>query len=61
MLPRSSIAVRVERQTDPAGVDGKLADMPLPKPLLPVSVFVDGQQVTVLYAGAAPAEIAGVL
>jgi uncharacterized protein (TIGR03437 family) len=56
-----------EGQTNPGGVDGKLAAaLPLPAPLLPVTVLVGGPQGTgknaaVLYAGAAPTLVAGVL
>ena len=48
-------------QTDPVGVDGQLAAAPLPKPLLPVSVQIGGLPAQVLYAGAAPTLVAGVL
>jgi hypothetical protein len=50
-----------EDQTTPAGVDGKLATVPLPRPKLPVSVTVGGQPVQVLYAGGAPGEVAGLM
>jgi uncharacterized protein (TIGR03437 family) len=56
-----------EGQTNPGGVDGKLASsQPLPAPLLPVTVLVGGPQgvgknASVLYAGAAPTLVAGVL
>ena len=50
-----------EGQTEPAGVDGKLAVEPLPRPRLPVSVLVAGAPAQVLYAGAAPGLVAGVL
>ena len=49
-----------EGQTNPAGVDGKLASsQPLPAPVVPVTVLVGGPQgagknASVLYAGAAP-------
>lgn len=42
-------------------MDGKVAYDELPKPLLPVSVQIDGRPAQVLYAGAAPALVAGVL
>jgi trimeric autotransporter adhesin len=50
-----------EGQTNPAGVDGKLANtLPYPAPLLPVKVFVGGIQATnVAYAATAPTEVAG--
>jgi uncharacterized protein (TIGR03437 family) len=50
-----------EGQTSPAGVDGKLAVAPLPKPLAGVSATVGGQPAQVTYAGAAPGEIAGLM
>lgn len=48
-------------QTDPPGTDGQIAGDPLPKPLLPVSVQIGGRQAQVVYAGAAPGMVAGVL
>jgi uncharacterized protein (TIGR03437 family) len=48
-------------QTNPAGVDGLLATSVLPTPVLPVSVSMDGAPALVLYAGAAPGLVAGVL
>jgi uncharacterized protein (TIGR03437 family) len=53
-----------EGQTKPAGVDGKVASgaaANLPKPLLPVSATVGGKTAQVLYAGAAPGYIAGLM
>jgi trimeric autotransporter adhesin len=52
-----------EGQTSPLGQDGQIAGtvLPLPKPQLPVSVWVGGQAATVTYAGAAPGEVAGVM
>ncbi len=50
-----------EGATNPPGVDGKLATDVLPKPTLPVTVSVDGKDAQVLYAGAAPGEVAGVI
>jgi uncharacterized protein (TIGR03437 family) len=42
-------------QTNPAGTDGQLAQAPLPKPLLPVKVTIDGLPADdILYAGSAP-------
>jgi len=41
-------------QTSPPGVDGQLAQAPLPQPLLPVTVTVGGQLVQPQYAGPAP-------
>ena len=50
-----------EGQTSPAGVDGKLAAVPLPKPVQPVTVTIGGQTAQTLYVGGAPGEVAGVL
>jgi uncharacterized protein (TIGR03437 family) len=50
-----------EGQTSPAGLDGKPAAAPLPKPVLPVSVTIGGKPAEVLYAGGAPGEVAGVM
>jgi uncharacterized protein (TIGR03437 family) len=48
--------------TDPPSEDGKItSDLPYPKPLLPVQVFIDNQPAEVLYAGAAPGIVQGVL
>ncbi len=49
-------------QMTPAVVDGAAVNgMPYPAPVLPVSVLIDGQSAQVLYAGAAPGMVAGVL
>ena len=48
-------------QTDPTGVDGQVAAGTLPKPLLPISVWIGGMNASVLYAGAAPGGVAGLL
>jgi uncharacterized protein (TIGR03437 family) len=50
-----------EGQTSPFGVDGKLATDPYPKPVHPVSVRIGGIDAEIIYAGAAPQEVAGVL
>jgi uncharacterized protein (TIGR03437 family) len=50
-----------EGQTSPPGIDGKVASNVLPRPLLPVSVQLGGVPAEVLYAGAAPGLVAGVL
>ena len=51
-----------EGQTDPAGVDGRIATGPdYPRPKLPVTVTIGGQMADVLYAGAAPSLVAGVM
>ena len=46
---------------DPAIEDGAITGNALSRPLLAVSVLVDGQDATVLYGGSAPGEVAGVL
>jgi uncharacterized protein (TIGR03437 family) len=48
-------------QTDPAGVDGQLTGEMLPKPLLPVSVRIGGEQAEVLYAGGPPGFVSGLI
>lgn len=51
-----------EGQTTPVGVDGALAvGATLPKPVLPVSVSIGGADAQVLYAGAAPGSVAGLM
>ncbi len=47
--------------TEPANQDGRPATEPLPKPRSPITVEIDLQPVEVLYAGAAPGLVAGVL
>ncbi|HYL78756.1 MAG TPA: hypothetical protein VEU96_31495 [Bryobacteraceae bacterium] len=49
-------------QMTPALDDGKIVNAaPFPAPLLPVQVFIDDQPAEVLYAGAAPGMVQGVL
>jgi uncharacterized protein (TIGR03437 family) len=50
-----------EGQVDPGGVDGILSNAVLPNPVQPVSVTVGGVSANILYAGAAPGLVAGVL
>ncbi|MEO7649825.1 MAG: hypothetical protein ABIZ80_05115, partial [Bryobacteraceae bacterium] len=50
-----------EGQTVPAGGDGLLAVAPLPRPGLPVGVKIGGVDAEVLYAGAAPGLVSGVI
>ena len=50
-----------EGQTTPDGVDGQIAASILPKPQLPVTVLIGGKTAEVLYAGAAPGLVAGVM
>jgi uncharacterized protein (TIGR03437 family) len=42
-------------------VDGKPASVPYPHPNLPVTATVGGQNATVIYAGGAPGEVAGLM
>ncbi len=48
-------------QTKPPGEDGKITGGELPTPVLPVSVRIGGVPAEVVYAGAAPGMVAGVL
>jgi uncharacterized protein (TIGR03437 family) len=51
-----------EGQTNPGGIDGQLASgPPYPSPMNPVTVNIGGIPAEVLYAGAAPALVAGVM
>lgn len=50
-----------EGAVQPAGRDGAISAAPLPAPLLPVTVTIAGRPAEVLYAGAAPSLVAGVL
>jgi uncharacterized protein (TIGR03437 family) len=47
--------------TSPPSVDGLLTSLPYPEPTLPVTVSIDGKPAQILYAGAAPGLVAGVL
>lgn len=48
-------------QTNPSGTDSQVAGDILPQPLLPVSVQIGGIDAKVLYQGAAPTMVAGLL
>ncbi len=50
-----------EGRTSPSGIDGKIASVPLPHPVLPVTVTIDGQPARVTYHGAAPGEVSGLM
>ena len=50
-----------EGQTDPGGISGKLAIDNYPKPQQPVTVSIAGRPAEVIYAGAAPNLITGLL
>jgi uncharacterized protein (TIGR03437 family) len=47
--------------TDPPGVDGRLAPIPLGRPILPVSIAVGPQSAEILYVGNAPGIVEGVM
>ena len=49
-----------EGQTNPGGIDGRVAATVFPKPLGNVTVTIGGIQANVAYAGAAPFLVAGV-
>jgi uncharacterized protein (TIGR03437 family) len=61
--PGSSVILYLtgEGQTDPGGVDGRLASSELPKPILPVEVTIGAASATIDYCGAAPGLVAGVM
>lgn len=62
--PRDSIVMVYatgEGQTDPAGVDGKLVEVPLPQPIEQVTAFIGEQLAEVLYAGGSPGQVSGLL
>jgi len=50
-----------EGATDPAGIDGKLASVPLPAPVNAVSVNIGGVDAPVVYSGGAPGLVAGLI
>ncbi len=55
-----SIYATGEGQTQPGGIDGRIAaGSAPPKPALPVTVLIDGKAAEVQYAGAAPGAVAG--
>jgi len=56
-----SLFVTGEGQTWLAGVDGKPASDPLPRPLLPVAVSIGGKTANITYAGGAPGLVAGLM
>jgi uncharacterized protein (TIGR03437 family) len=62
--PAGSIVVLFgtgEGQTNPPGLDGLISSSTFPKPLLAVGVRIGGVDADVLYAGAAPSLVAGVV
>ena len=48
-------------QMNPPGVDGTVSTAPFAVPVLPLTVYFNGQQGQILYAGAAPGIVAGVV
>lgn len=55
-----SLYITGDGQTNPAGVDGKLANAaPYPATVLPVTVTIGGRPAIVNYAGATPTSVAG--
>jgi uncharacterized protein (TIGR03437 family) len=50
-----------EGLTDPAGIDGRLAQTPLPMPIAPVAAQIGGVDAVVYYAGGAPGLTAGLM
>ncbi len=48
-------------QTDPRGTDGLISSAILPKPLLPITVQIGGADAQIVYAGAAPGMISGII
>jgi uncharacterized protein (TIGR03437 family) len=56
-----SIFATGEGQTNPPGVDGKLADSALPVPKLPVQLLIGGYEAEIQYAGGAQGWIDGLL
>lgn len=50
-----------EGQTSVPGIDGRLASARFPRPIQPVSVMIDGIDAELIYAGAAPGLVAGVM
>jgi uncharacterized protein (TIGR03437 family) len=47
--------------TVPAGVDGRVTGTVLPKPVAPVTATIGGVPATVVFAGEAPNDVAGVM
>jgi uncharacterized protein (TIGR03437 family) len=50
-----------EGQSTPPGIDGKIAGVPLPTPVLPVVVGIANIGAEILYAGASPGIVSGLL
>ncbi len=56
-----SLYLTGEGQTNPPGVDGKLATLPLPSPTVPVTATIGGVAATVQYKGAVYGAVAGLM
>jgi uncharacterized protein (TIGR03437 family) len=56
-----SLFMTGEGQTTPAGVNGKPATAPYPKPIFGPGVRIGGQPAVVTYYGGAPGEVAGLM
>jgi uncharacterized protein (TIGR03437 family) len=56
-----SLYVTGAGQTNPGGSDGHLAAVPLPLPVLPVTVTIGGKPAATNFAGAAPGSVEGVI
>jgi len=56
-----SLYVTGAGQTNPGGTDGHLAAVPLPLPVLPVTVTIGGKPAAINYAGASPGSVEGVM
>lgn len=56
-----SLFVTGEGQTSPSGIDGKVGTSPLPRPVLPVLVTIDGKPAEVSYAGGVSGAVAGTM
>jgi len=62
--PRASVVVLYATgfgETNPPGVDGKISTSPYPKPVLAVTVTVGGVNAHLLYCGAEPNVISGMM
>jgi uncharacterized protein (TIGR03437 family) len=56
-----SLYVTGAGQTNPGGTDGHLATVPLPLPVLPVTVTIGGKPAPVSYAGGSPGSVEGII
>jgi uncharacterized protein (TIGR03437 family) len=57
----ASLYATGEGQTDPGGVDGRIANQVVPAPVAPVSVILGGMPAQIVYVGAAPQAVSGLL